>query len=412
MQTATQTNRNNRNSSVCTVAPIYPDQTKPLIFPNPVICGVAGNFAHTYTKYLEVPAPFIYINYLACLGNTLCTLITVQTELKPQPRIYAVNLGESANDRKSTAANRVIDFFIETLGKGNFGVNYGLGSAEGLANVLGKQPQVLVYFDELKMFCQKAKIEGSTLLPAFNVLFEGNRFHSQTKNSSIAINNAYLSMIGCSTLETYSSMFSPQFLDIGFLNRLFIVIGHGERKYALPKVIPNLVKMKLSSELKDIMAFADGLAEREKPYPMPIEQDAFELFEEWYLNLERSPFTKRLDTYGHRFMPLLAINEKKDRIDLETVQKTIALLDYELAARKEADPVDADNRIAALEERVRRKLSSGRMKKRDMEIALHKSRHGLWVWNHAIENLKEAGEIGYDRKKKEYWLKDEKAEEI
>jgi hypothetical protein len=135
---------------------------------------------------------------------------------------------------------------------------------------------------------------------------------------------------------------------------------------------------------------------------MPIVPRGERLFEEWYFDTPRSIFTKRLSAYGHRLMPLLAINEKKKVVDIETVEKVIALLNYQLAARSECDPVDADNKIAALEERIRRALSNGPISRSQLERKLNKSRAGIWTWNTAIKNLQGAGEIRWDKKTKTY----------
>ena len=122
-------------------------------------------------------------------------------------------------------------------------------------------------------------------------------------------------------------------------------------------------------------------------YFFPMDKGAKDAFHEWYMGQERSVFTKRLDTYGHRIMPLLAVNELKTRIDLDIVLKTVALLDYQLEARKFADPVDADNKMAGLEETIRRLLAKGPMSKRDLEKYGNKGRCGIWFWDTALKNL-------------------------
>jgi hypothetical protein len=88
-------------------------------------------------------------------------------------------------------------------------------------------------------------------------------------------------------------------------------------------------------------------------YAYPINSTARDIFDGWYFALESSAFSKRLDTYGHRLMVLLAANEMQKIITPEIAEKTVALLDYQLAARKHADPIDADNAIARLEETIR-----------------------------------------------------------
>ncbi len=101
-------------------------------------------------------------------------------------------------------------------------------------------------------------------------------------------------------------------------------------------------------------------------------------------------------------MPLLAINDQKRRIDLKTVQKVIDLLNYQLAVRQEAYPVDADNKIAALEERIRRTLSNGPLGKRDLARKLNKARYGTWMWKMATKNLIGACEIWFNKNRNMY----------
>ncbi len=67
-------------------------------------------------------------------------------------------------------------------------------------------------------------------------------------------------------------------------------------------------------------------------------------------------------------------------------------------------PLTPNNAIAKLEERIRRLLASGVMKKRDLERHGKKSRAGIWVWNTAMKNLTAGEEIMFDAGTKEYRL--------
>ena len=55
----------------------------------------------------------------------------------------------------------------------------------------------------------------------------------------------------------------------------------------------------------------------------------------------------------------IAVNDLKNDVDLDTVKKAIALCDWQLEVRKMNDPIDADNKIAAMEQRIRRQLGKG-----------------------------------------------------
>jgi hypothetical protein len=108
----------------------------PLKFP-PIMAGVAGEFADLYTSVLETPAHFLFISFLTCLGSFLANRLTLSSEIQAQPRLYVLLLGESADDRKSTAIEKSVNFFTEAIT--DFRVCWGVGSAEGLSGV-GSRP--------------------------------------------------------------------------------------------------------------------------------------------------------------------------------------------------------------------------------------------------------------------------------
>lgn len=361
-------------------------------WPQEVMTGAAGHFARAYANYLETPECFLFMSYLTVLGHVVGDKVILASEIKPQPRLYIVLLGESADTRKSTSINKTIDFFGETLGPGVINPVMGVGSAEGLAEAIKKSPKVLLVLDEFKALIQKCQIDGSVLLPCINTLFEGNTYHNHTKKNAIMLNNAKLSLVAACTLDTYQTMFNSQFQDIGFPNRLFVVIGSGQRKFATPKVMPDNDKEPLKCELREILAFVEQLSAKE-PYAIPIDPEAEAIFNDWYFSLEPSVHTKRLDTYGHRLMLLLAVNEMKNRITPDIAEKTVALLNYQLRARLFADPIDADNTIARVEEKMRRILATGSRSKSDLEKYGHKKRVGNWIWKMALRNLTDDGEV-------------------
>jgi hypothetical protein len=212
--------------------PIIQRCKKDLEFPSQVMSGVAGDFANLHSSYLEVPAHFFYMAFLTCLGSVVANSLTLASEIAPQPRLFLLLLGESADDRKSTALNKVVDFFKWCVE--DFSVCWGVGSAEGLQQRLQDKNRLLLCFDEFKQFVSKCKIEASVLLPCVNTLFESNRYEARTKKTNIYLDDVYLTLMAASTLDTYENTWSSQFTDIGFNNRLFLVPGSGERKHSFP----------------------------------------------------------------------------------------------------------------------------------------------------------------------------------
>jgi hypothetical protein len=137
---------------------------------------------------------------------------------------------------------------------------------------------------------------------------------------------------------------------------------------------------------------------------LDISPSAKEIFHNWYMNMERSIHAKRLDIYAMRLMSLLAVNDLKSEVDLEIVKKATALCDWQLEVRKNHDPIDADNKIARMEEKIRRALRKGQKKERRLQQKVNAHRDGLWVYQTAISNLKRYNEIAFNKVSKKWKL--------
>ena len=264
-------------------------------------------------------------------------------------------------------------------------IEQGIGSAEGLARVLAQYPDTLLAYDELRSLLDKAKAQSSVLLPMIAGLYEGHEWDNTIKNSQIHVTNARLSLIGCATGDTYEAMWDRQAVAIGLPNRLFIVTASRERKIAFP-VEPNAEKLRCihSRIVAQVAASHAGAV----PRRFPVDDEAKAAFEKWYIALPSSPHTTRLDTLGRSLMVLFAVTMNKAQVDAEVIGLVLQVLDYEFRVRIATDPIDADNAIAKLEEKIRRYLrihpdSSVRNVRRNINA----DRQGIWAFQHAIENL-------------------------
>lgn len=367
----------------------------PLIFPEGIIDGVAGQFALLYSEHLEVPTHFFYMAFLTCLGSVLSKRLTLNSEIRPQPRIFLLLLGGSAEERKSTAIAKTIDFFRETIN--DFRVCFGVNSAEGLQKLLTEP--IILCFDEFKQFVSKCKIETSVLLSLVNTLFESNRYEAHTKSNDISIDSAYLSLLAASTIDTYERTWDSSFTDIGFNNRLFLVPGRAERKFSFPSKIDDNDKSVTKRNLGEILGHVGTYRE------LSLTQDARDLYHKWYLNLEKSIHTKRLDTYALRFMALLAVNELKNEVDVSIVKKVISLMDWQYQVRQQHDPIDADTMTAKMEEKIRRVLKRKASNERELKQLTNANRSGLFIFRSALQNLKSACEIKWNKGINKYELR-------
>jgi hypothetical protein len=385
---------------------LAPAEAAPLRVPDAGLVGLAREFADLYAHYLESPASFFYFGFLTYLGALIAHKVTLDSELRPEPRLYTVLLGESADTRKSTALRKVDEFF-RALGAGYApAVLFGVGSAEGIAAELKEHPALLLHFDELKSFVDKARSEHSIALPMVSTLFERAEYDNRTKDTRVSIRGAALTVLAACTRDTYACIFDQKFLAIGFPNRLWLVSDRSEARIPVPRPLPEAALETLRAGTRarldavDRAYVANGL----RPVPYRLTGGALAAFRAWYDRRGGSVFERRLDTYGHRLLLLLAVSTGRDVIDEDLVERVVALLHYQLELRRECDPVDADNTIAALEERIRRALARGTLKGRDLKRRCSYHRAGLWAWEQAVGNLRKAGEIVHEAKPDLFWL--------
>lgn len=362
-----------------------------IAFPD-VMTGVAGKFANLYSSHLEAPNHFFYMAFLTCLGSVIADRATLASEIAPQPRLYLLILGQSADDRKSTAIDKTVRFFQDTID--HFPTCWGVGSAEGLQRKMKKDSSVLLCLDEFKQFIGKCTIKSSILLPCVNSLFESNHYESWTQKREIVLEDVYLSLLAASTIETYERTWERSFTDIGFNNRLFLVPGSGQKRFSMPSKVPDNEIYLLGKDLQNILSHVGNGLE------LQITDDAKLLYHDWYMNLERSIHTKRLDTYAMRLMVLLSVNDLKAVVDNEVVGQAIALCDWQLEARRLHDPIDADNNVAKMEEKIRRVLSKKSKGDRDLKRYTNANKAGLWFFETAKKNLQRSQELRWDKKER------------
>jgi hypothetical protein len=272
---------------------------------------------------------------------------------------------------------------------------HGAGSAEGIAEELKENPVLLLHLDEFKAYVDKARAEHSVLLPMTAMLFERGEFDNRTKERKLSIRGASLSLLAAATLDTYATMFDTKFFAIGMLNRLFLVVDQSSPRFPVPLSVPAAAIADLAERVKALYIQIDNayLANGLRPIALHIAPPALAQFEDWYRAREGSIFERRLDTYAHRLMVLLAVTSGKSTVDVDVMKAVLDLMRYQLDARRQADPIDAENTIARVEEGIRRGLARGARSERDLKKLVHVERVGLWAWETAITNLTKAGEV-------------------
>jgi len=84
-------------------------------------------------------------------------------------------------------------------------------------------------------------------------------------------------------------------------------------------------------------------------------------------------------------------------VTLAVVTAVTALLDWQLAVRRELDPIQAESKFARFQLMVARELRKGRMKRRELMKRIHSERYGTWIPKKAMEQLRENGLVDTDQ---------------
>jgi len=195
---------------------------------------------------------------------------------------------------------------------------------------------------------------------------------------------------GCCTTETYARMWTSEAIAIGLPNRLFIVGADRERKVAWPG----------SPDQGQLEACLKWLSDQLKVLPETYEitPQAKARWSEWYESAPPSEHAKRIDTIGFHLMPLLALTNDRDAIGDEVMDVLLSILDYEITIRRLTDPIDADDRIARLEQKIVRTLKGrGPLSRRDLQRHTNARRDGLWAFEKAVSHLIREHDISLDK---------------
>jgi hypothetical protein len=162
-----------------------PPKTSSIPFPAECLVGSLGDFARVMSEGSEVPPEFYFACGLTMVGAIAADRLKLELSFEVEPRLYTVLLGESYRVKKSTALKHSVEFFGEiarALGyrthaavdggskksheRDDFGVLYGVASAEGLTRCFQQCRSLVLAYDELRALIDKATITGSSLLPA------------------------------------------------------------------------------------------------------------------------------------------------------------------------------------------------------------------------------------------------------
>jgi hypothetical protein len=211
-------------------------------FPHDIIQGAAKSFVELYAPIRETPSAFLWLSFVTYFGNAISPYIHLDCE-SSEPRFFGVAIGKSGRTRKSAGNNAARDLFKAIKKEGTTqNIIEGFGSAEGLLSTLergneNEHSPTTIHLDEINVLASKTDIKGSAGIAIFHKLFEDHDYdHPLANGRGSSVRNAFLSLIGASTLEDFTKTWSVKHEDAGFFSRLLLVGGDvGEKRISRPQ---------------------------------------------------------------------------------------------------------------------------------------------------------------------------------
>ena len=359
-------------------------------FPSNIMQGVAKEFVDLYSQIRETPEAFLWLSFVTYFGNAISPYVRLGC-VSSEPRIYGVVIGKSGRTRKSAGINVARELF-KRIAQEQVIVE-GFGSAEGILVRLGTsanpQPAIL-HLDEISVIASKTDIKGTAGVAALHKLFEDHDYdHPLATKQGYTVRNAYLSLIGASTLEDFTKAWAGKHEDVGFFSRLLLVASDTDKRISLPlDPAPQLLEV-LLQRVQSLLSSVIGRAKT-----INVDDDAAQIWDQFYSAFGDGPEWNRIDAYGFRLMVVQAILRQEKSITKENVQQVIDFLQYEVAVRRMVAPVIAETPAAKMEELIRRHLQEGEtVTRRDLQRRTNYTRYGIDVFERAVTSMKKNGEL-------------------
>ncbi len=326
-------------------------------FPLHTLTGIAGEIATAYAEILEAPPQFFFFDLLTIVGLMICKFIRMDTLLLEAPRLYTIKVARSWSSRKSHSQKVTDDLTRKFVEPDRIGRLYGVGSDIGLAHTVKEGLPVLLIFDEFRAFVNKASMSNQNLLSMVTTLFHSTRYENRTKDKHLKIDEGHIAIVGACTKETFVRMFTPEFYDMGSLNRFFLVGGSRTHLRPLPMLLDPIIENRFAQHLERVIV---GL-ERKVMTTIPFDADALHAWEELYRwvhdKAKISRDAARLDSYGLRLLQLYAVITETYRVTRAHVGMIESLLLYQYDLRRALAPIDAETTQARLEQLILRNLT-------------------------------------------------------
>ena len=310
----------------------------------------------------DAPYPFLYCSFLAVFSAMTSPYLRLMVgREKTLTTCYVCLIGESAHGRKSTSRNAAIGFFagLESPWGAHLHVAKSLpGSSIGLireAKRAAPKP-LLMNADEFSALLAKQSIEHSTLTEDLNSRRPAE--HGATSKEFDQTVECYLTMLAGTTDELWLRTFNSQAVQVGFLNRLFLVPAYRTSRIDNPGVVDESSWRELQGRV--VRALRATAADAGVTF-QGVTGEAGDVVSEWSRRVPAEADLKayaRVDVYVRRLAAILTVLDNPGSLEVtrQAAEVACALGTWQYESRLLAQPLEGDNQYAIREAELRRYL--------------------------------------------------------
>ena len=330
-----------------------------------------------------MPAMVLLLNYVAN---------KVRVEHKQLiPSLFMVLIGRKGKIIKSSSVESAIEYFkyAGMVEHGNTVMDnanakalvWEIGSPEGFGLEMArlKCRNGILFYDELSTLTNKAGIDGSTLTSRLLAMYESGKFQNLVKSKKESFSfdpGTYcVSLIACCTDKNFLTHWSKlSGRSTGLDDRFFFLYQPSTFKDPKPQIYVPTMEGALKTRMLVDKAIQQGVFKIENSSP---------------LQTAMADMDNRQEIRAEKFALYFAIDLGLEEIDLECIERGLALVAYEKSVKKYLDTYEASTKEGSvqMELRILLKRNQGEMTLRDVERAMHPERHGTTLWLQAYKGL-------------------------
>lgn len=342
-----------------------------------------------HEEFMALPAITLYLNYLAR-----------RVEIKDKaiiPSIFLACVGKRGEIIKSSCVQTAMSYFegLGMLAQDNPSLSNANGkqivfeaaSPEGLGWEMQriKCQNAVLFYDEMSTLAAKMEIQASTLRSRLITIYESGKFQNLVKGKerfSIDPGSYCASLILCNPMQTFREKWALLNEDgSGMDDRFYILLQPLVCKAMTPHIFVDTKAG--SSKTAEFI----GKALNQRMYAIDNATPLQRMLDDGFSN--------RQENRAEKFSLYFAVDLGAESIDEECVERSIALVEYERAAKKFLRTFESRTREGGIQQLIISSLETheGLMEYRTLEREMGALKYGTSLWAQSYSGLVKNGYI-------------------